>query len=86
MVTPRKRTWSLALMVSAPSWNEGPLLQSKAEPSDRRSVPMDKKPKLPEIFCIKWITEHAARCGDVVNPRMKPRRHVGGIFSVNRVS
>jgi len=32
MVTPSKRTWSLALMVSAPSWSEDPLLPSKAEP------------------------------------------------------
>jgi len=42
MVTPSKRTWSLALMVSAPSWSEGPLLPSKAEPyldpAQRRSV------------------------------------------------
>jgi len=30
MVTPSKRTWSLALMVSAPSWSEGPLLPSEA--------------------------------------------------------
>ena len=58
MVTPSKRTWSLAVMVSSPSRSGGPLLPSKAEPylepAQRSSVLSAFNLSL--LAAIQWLT------------------------------